>query len=65
MFTSSKVICTLFYHVDMSDLVKREITELAPNGSNYLSWSLDAEIVFDGKNLLHAIKPTNDERNKC
>ena len=28
MFTSSKLICTLFYHVDMSDLVKREITEL-------------------------------------
>ncbi|KAG2652570.1 hypothetical protein PVAP13_1NG362119 [Panicum virgatum] len=45
----------------MSDLVKREITELAPNGSNYLSWSLDAEIVLDGKNLLHAIKPTNDK----
>ncbi|KAG2607414.1 hypothetical protein PVAP13_4NG254822 [Panicum virgatum] len=45
----------------MSNLVKREITELAPNGSNYLSWSLDAEIVLDGKNLLHAIKPTNDK----
>ncbi|KAG2658032.1 hypothetical protein PVAP13_1KG275405 [Panicum virgatum] len=45
----------------MSDLVKREITELAPNGSNYLSWSLDAEIVLDGKNLMHAIKPTNDK----
>jgi hypothetical protein len=46
----------------MSDLVKREITELAPNGSNYLSWSLDAEIVLDGKNLLHAIKPNNDKK---
>ncbi|XP_002455742.2 uncharacterized protein LOC8074976 [Sorghum bicolor] len=45
----------------MSDLVKREITELAPNGSNYLSWSLDAEIVLDEKNLLHAIKPDKDK----
>ncbi|CAO2191817.1 unnamed protein product [Urochloa humidicola] len=45
----------------MSDLVKREITELAPNDSNYLSWSLDAKIVLDGKNLLHAIKPSNDK----
>jgi gag-polypeptide of LTR copia-type len=43
----------------MSDLVKREITELAPNGSNYLSWSIDAEIVLDGKNLLHTIKPSS------
>ena len=45
----------------MSDLVKKEIVELALNGSNYLSWFLDAEIVLDGKNLLHAIKPSNDK----
>ena len=51
-----------FYLVDMTDLVKKEINELAPNGNNYLSWSLDAEIVLDGKNLLHTIKPTKDNR---
>jgi hypothetical protein len=45
----------------MPDLVKGYITKLAPNGSIYRSWSLDVEIVLDGKNLLHAIKPTKDK----
>ena len=34
---------------------------LTPNGSNYLSWSLDAEILLNGKNLLKTIKPKSGE----
>ena len=34
---------------------------LTPNGSNYLSWSLDAEILLTGKNLLKTIKPKSGE----
>jgi len=45
----------------MSDLVKREFDVLTANGSNYLSWSLDAEILLTGKNLLKRIKPKMDE----
>ena len=44
-----------------SDLVKREFDVLTPNGSNYLSWSLDAEILLTGKNLLKTIKPKSGE----
>ena len=40
----------------MSDIVKREFTELYPNGSNYLAWSIDAEIILSGKELLKTIK---------
>jgi len=40
----------------MSDIVKREFTELYPNGSNYLAWSVDAEIILSGKELPKTIK---------
>jgi hypothetical protein len=40
----------------MSDIVKREFSELYPNGSNYLAWSIDAEIILSGKELLKTIK---------
>ncbi|KAL6619529.1 hypothetical protein ACP70R_034668 [Stipagrostis hirtigluma subsp. patula] len=45
----------------MSDLVKREFDVLAQNGSNYLAWSLDAEILLASKDLLRTIKPTDDK----
>ncbi|KAL6645569.1 hypothetical protein ACP70R_017177 [Stipagrostis hirtigluma subsp. patula] len=45
----------------MSDLVKREFDVLAPNGSNYLAWSLDAEILLASKDLLKTIKPKDDK----
>ncbi|KAL6598816.1 hypothetical protein ACP70R_046076 [Stipagrostis hirtigluma subsp. patula] len=45
----------------MSDLVKREFDVLAPNGSNYLAWSLDAEILLASKDLLRTIKPKDDK----
>ncbi|KAG2587691.1 hypothetical protein PVAP13_5NG164081 [Panicum virgatum] len=40
---------------------KREFDVLTSNGSNYLSWSLDAEILLSGKNLLKTIKPKSGE----
>jgi hypothetical protein len=40
----------------MSDIVKREFSELYPNDSNYLAWSIDAEIILSGKELLKTIK---------
>ncbi|KAL6662332.1 hypothetical protein ACP70R_000191 [Stipagrostis hirtigluma subsp. patula] len=45
----------------MSDLVKREFDVLAPNGPNYLAWSLDTEILFASKDLLRMIKPKDDK----
>ncbi|KAL6593365.1 hypothetical protein ACP70R_049020 [Stipagrostis hirtigluma subsp. patula] len=45
----------------MSDLVKREFDVLAPNGSNYLAWSIDAEILLASKDLLRMIKPKDDK----
>jgi hypothetical protein len=45
----------------MSDLVNRDINELTTNGNNYLSWSLDVEIVLGGKDFLRVIKPTKDK----
>lgn len=44
----------------MSDLVKREFEVLALNGLNYLSWSLDAQIILNGKDLLKPIIPQKD-----
>jgi hypothetical protein len=41
----------------MSEHVKCEFYELSPNGLNYLPWSLDAEILLRGKNLLKTILP--------
>ncbi|KAL6654147.1 hypothetical protein ACP70R_007612 [Stipagrostis hirtigluma subsp. patula] len=41
----------------MSDLMKREFDVLAPNGSNYLAWSLDAKILLAIKDLFRTIKP--------
>ncbi|KAL6621244.1 hypothetical protein ACP70R_033676 [Stipagrostis hirtigluma subsp. patula] len=45
----------------MSDLVKRKFDVLAPNGSNYLAWSLDAEILLASKDPLKTIKPKDDK----
>ncbi|KAL6662058.1 hypothetical protein ACP70R_001442 [Stipagrostis hirtigluma subsp. patula] len=53
----------LCFFQDMSDLMKREFDVLAPNGSNYLAWSLDAEILLASNDLLRTIKP-NDDKDK-
>ncbi|KAL6621207.1 hypothetical protein ACP70R_033639 [Stipagrostis hirtigluma subsp. patula] len=45
----------------MSDLMKREFDVLAPNGSNYLAWSLDAKILLAIKDLFRTIKPKDDK----
>ncbi|KAL6646086.1 hypothetical protein ACP70R_017694 [Stipagrostis hirtigluma subsp. patula] len=45
----------------MSDLVKREFDVLALNGSNYLAWSLDAEILLASKHLFRMIKPKDNK----
>ncbi|KAL6652682.1 hypothetical protein ACP70R_011607 [Stipagrostis hirtigluma subsp. patula] len=47
--------------MDITDLVKREFDVLAPNGSNYLAWSLDAGILLASKDLFRTIKPKDDK----
>ena len=44
----------------MANLVKLEFTTLPINGSNYLSWVLDAEMYLNIMNLGNTIK-----RRKC
>ncbi|KAI5016217.1 hypothetical protein ZWY2020_006068 [Hordeum vulgare] len=39
----------------MAEIVNMEFPELAHTGLNYLSWSSDCEIWFEGKNLLRTI----------
>ncbi|KAI5013326.1 hypothetical protein ZWY2020_028280 [Hordeum vulgare] len=39
----------------MAEIVNKEFPELAQTGLNYLSWSSDCEIWFEGKGLLRAI----------
>ncbi|KAL6596023.1 hypothetical protein ACP70R_047387 [Stipagrostis hirtigluma subsp. patula] len=45
----------------MPDLMKREFDVLAPNGSKYLAWSLDAKILLAIKDLFRTIKPKDDK----
>jgi hypothetical protein len=40
----------------MFDIAKREFVELAVSGKNYLTWALDAKIMFGAKNILKCIQ---------
>jgi hypothetical protein len=40
----------------MSDIAKREFHKLAVSGKNYLTWALDAKIMFGAKNIRKCIQ---------
>ena len=44
----------------MSDISKREFAELALDGSNYLTWAVDAEIHLTSSNLSETIVPDSE-----
>lgn len=61
----------------MSDIAKREFIELTLDGSNYLTWAMDVEIILDARGLISTIidvasrsttgvvAPTSSEKNQA
>ena len=53
---------------DISDIAKREFDVLTVDGSNYLTWATDVEIILDSIGLDHTIvqpEVGKDERKKA
>jgi hypothetical protein len=45
----------------MTHLVNKDFTELAEDGSNYLTWVMDVKIMLSTKGFINAINEPNPE----
>jgi hypothetical protein len=45
---------------DMADISKKEFTELALDGSNYLTWAMDVKINLSARGLVATINPPQE-----